>query len=399
MNYNKTSFHHPLMSDNFKKSDFLQVSNLLKKTDILTQSKKVSEFESKWSNWLGVKHSVFVNSGSSANYLSMRLLKIVYGNNYEIIVPSLTWISDIVSVIDHGFKPVFVDIDLKNLSASTDEILKKINKKTLAVFLTHAQGFNSLTQKLLNVLKTKNILLIEDVCESHGALYKKKKLGSFGSISNFSFYYAHHMSTIEGGMICTNNSTHYQILRALRSHGMVREMNDENLKNNIINENRHLSPQFIFKYPGLNFRNNEISAVIGINQLKRLDKNIEKRRNNFKFFLKLLNKDIFFTNYDLKGNSNYAFPLILLKKSILLRNKLEKIMSDNNIEYRKGNAGGGNQLLQPYLSNFKKTQYNKKKFQNVDHVHNFGYYIGNYPELKKTKIIMLAKILNSIVEL
>ena len=172
--------NHPLMHNNFLKSDMSAVRKLIKNKDlILTQSKKVSEFEQKWSKWLGVKYSVFVNSGSSANFLSMLILKSMSLKKKEVIVPTLTWVSDINSVLMSGFKPVFVDIDPKNLAMSEDQILSKINKNTLAVFLTHVQGFNGLSEKLLKKLKSKNIFLIEDVCESHGATFKGKKLGTF----------------------------------------------------------------------------------------------------------------------------------------------------------------------------------------------------------------------------
>ena len=228
---------HPLMFNNFSKSDFSEVKKLFnKKNPILTQSKKVIEFEKKWSKWLGVKYSTFVNSGSSANYISISLLKTINKNKNknEIIVPSLTWISDISSVILNGYKPVFVDIKLNNLSMNIDEVIKKVNKKTLAIFITHAQGFNGINKKLLKLVKKKKIYLIEDVCESHGATFKNKKLGTFGLISNFSFYYAHHMTTIEGGMICTNDRKVYETTKILRSHGMARESKNKNYekKNN-----------------------------------------------------------------------------------------------------------------------------------------------------------------------
>ena len=240
------SFSHPLMHDNFTKKDVKSVIKLLNEKKLrLTQSVNVKKFEEKWSKWLGVKYSVFVNSGSSANLLSMLILKILYKKK-EIIVPSLTWVSDINSVIQNGFKPVFVDINPSNLCMSETEIIKKINKKTLAVFLTHVQGYNGLSKNLLNILKKKKILLIEDVCESHGATFNNKKLGSFGLISNFSFYYAHHMSTIEGGMVCTNNKKIYEIARMLRSHGMARESNNHTFENKMIKKYPHLSPKFIF---------------------------------------------------------------------------------------------------------------------------------------------------------
>ena len=389
------SFSHPLMHDNFTKSDISAVIKLLKrKKIILTQSKFVKEFENKWSKWLGVKYSVFVNSGSSANLLTLSLLKILRSKG-EIIVPSLTWVSDINAVIQNNFKPVFVDINPNNLCMSEEKIIKKINKKTVAVFMTHAQGFNGLSSQLILYLKRKKIILIEDVCESHGATYKNKKLGTYGLISNFSFYYAHHMSTIEGGMVCTNDRKIYHLARMLRSHGMAREIGDKKIENKIIKKYPKLSPKFIFLYPAYNFRNNEIGAVIGINQLKSLDKNNKIRNKNFKFFLKNLNSFYYKTNFILSGVSNYAFPLILNKASFKNRDKLEHVLKKNKIEFRRGNAGGGNQLRQPYLKKIIKKN-NLKNFKETDHVHFFGYYIGNYPSLRIEKIKKICSILNSI---
>ena len=388
-------FSHPLMHNNFSRSDMYVAIKLLKqKNKTLTQSAKVMEFERKWSRWLGVKYSVFVNSGSSANLLTMNVLKILYGKG-EVILPTLTWVSDINSVIQNNLKPVFVDINPKNLCMSVDQIIKKVNSKTLAVFMTHAQGFNGLNSKLLTFLKKKKIMLIEDVSESHGATFNKKKLGTFGQISNFSFYYAHHMSTIEGGMACTNDKKIYHLLRMLRSHGMARELGNNNLESKIIKKYPKLSPKFIFLHPAYNFRNNEIGAVIGINQLKSLNKNNSKRKKNFKFFLKNLDKNIYRTDFNLKGSCNYAFPLILKKANLKNRNTLESVLKKNKIEFRRGNAGGGNQLRQPYLKKIL-GKVNFKLFKEVDHIHFFGYYIGNYPSLNYSKIKKICKILNSV---
>ena len=386
------------MNNNYTKQDMTAVRNLLKNRNIvLTQSKKVEEFEKKWSKWLKVKYSTFVNSGSSANYISISLLKVINKNKTknEIIVPSLTWVSDVNSVIMNGFKPVFVDINLSNLSMNTKEVLKKINNKTLAVFITHAQGFNGLNDELINKLKQKKIHLIEDVCESHGAKFKNKKLGTYGLISNFSFYYAHHMSTIEGGMICTNNKKIYELSKILRSHGMVREAKNKKYEKKLINKYKDLSPQFIFLYSTLNFRNNEIAATFGINQLKNLDKNNQLRTKNFLFFLKNLDPKKYWINYDIHGSCNYAFPIILKTKNLKKRDFFEKQLFKNNIEFRRGNAGGGNQLRQPYLKDIIKLK-NFKEFKNVELVHFFGYYIGNYPELKREKTLKITQILNNI---
>ncbi|PDH20172.1 MAG: DegT/DnrJ/EryC1/StrS aminotransferase family protein [Candidatus Pelagibacter sp. TMED286] len=385
------------MHNNFTKSDMQSVQKLLKaKNIILTQSSKVREFENKWSNWLGTKYSVFVNSGSSANFISLSILKSLNKDKKknEIIVPTLTWVSDINSVLINGFKPVFVDINLSNLSMNNEEVLKKINKKTLAVFITHAQGFNGFTDNLLKKLKEKKITLIEDVCESHGAKHKKK-LGTYGLMSNFSFYYAHHMTTIEGGMICTNDKKIYELAKIFRSHGMARESNNKVFENSIIKKHKDLSPKFIFLYPTFNFRNNEIGATIGINQLKKLSSNNLKRTRNFKYFLSKLDSKKYWKDFLIKGSSNYAFPIILKTKSLKMRDKFEKYLKKFNIEFRRGNAGGGNQLRQPYLKKFLKSKISPQKFENVEHIHFFGYYIGNYPDLRFKKIDQIVKILNS----
>ena len=389
------NFNHSLMENNITRNDLKKVISFLKQDNIiLTQSFKVKKFEEEWSKWLGCKYSVFVNSGSSANLLSISALKIL-GYEGEIIVPPLTWVSDITAVLHCGFKPVFVDINPKTLCMNEDEIIKKINKKTVAVFITYVQGFNGLSKKLLSFLKKKNILLIEDVCESHGATFGNKKLGTYGLMSNFSFYYAHHMSTIEGGMVSTNSKKISEILRSLRSHGMARELGNKILEKKIINKNKKLSPKFIFLYSGYNMRSNEISAVIGLNQLRNLDNNNKKRQKNLNLFLSLIDKDKYQVEFEVKGNSNYAFPVIFKKPSFDNRKIFENTLAKYNIEFRRGNAGGGNQLRQPYLKNIiKKTNF--KNFPYVEHVHFFGYYIGNYPSLSLIKIKKICNILNSI---
>ena len=275
----------PLMENNITKEDIDVLIEFLRPMPRLTQSSNVLAFEREWSKWLGVKYSVYVNSGASANLITIAALNHLYGGG-EIIVPTLTWVSDIASVLQNGFMPVFVDINPKNLCMDDEQVIAKLSDKTKAVFMTYVQGFNGLTDRLLSVLKGRNIALIEDVCESHGAAFKGKKLGSFGLISNFSYYFAHHMSTIEGGMVCTNDENIYEIIRMLRSHGMVREALNERFRQDYIDENPDLSPDFIFAYPAYNVRGTEIGAVIGRNQLKRLDDNNNKRRKNFEFFLK-----------------------------------------------------------------------------------------------------------------
>lgn len=384
----------PLMQNNILREDINHLIGFLNGDDpILTQSSNVTAFEKEWSDWLGVKHSVFVNSGSSANLLTISALKHIYGSG-EIIVPTLTWVSDIASVLHCGFKPVFVDIDKQSLGMKIEEVIRKITRETKAVFLTHILGYNALKNELLEILSEKNILLIEDVCESHGAEFKGKKLGSYGFASNFSFYYAHHMSTIEGGMVCTNDDLFYETVRMLRSHGMVRELSNNDLKSKYKSENNDLNPDFIFSYPAYNMRSSEINAVIGRNQLKRLDENNLKRRENLELFLSRLDSQKYFTDFNTEGSCNYAFTLLLREADERLRDRLETKLREESVEFRRGMSGGGNQLRQPYLKKLFGNHY--EDFPNVNHVHFFGYYIGNYPDLTKDKIIRLCDILNEL---
>lgn len=384
------------MRNNILREDLDNVIEYLKQDDpILTNGSKVREFEEKWSEWLGVKYSVFVNSGSSANLLSLMLLKEKFPNGGEVIVPPLTWISDIASVIYAGFKPIFCDIDIKTLGLNNDEVLNRLSEKTRAVFITHAQGFNALSDELINVLKRKNIYLIEDVCESHGASHKNKKLGTFGWLSNFSFYYAHHMSTIEGGMICTNDENAYQNLRMFRSHGLMRECSSHAMKQEIEDNYPELNPEFIFKHMGFNMRNTEIGGILGLSQLPRLSDNIKRRTENLHTFIEFLDSKKYQTEFRIDGSSNYAFNLIVKDKDLSFVEKLMRTLKQERVEFRRGSAGGGNQLRQPYLKNYV-GKVDFEKFPVTEHVHFFGFYLGNYPSLKESDVKDLIKLINSI---
>jgi CDP-6-deoxy-D-xylo-4-hexulose-3-dehydrase len=383
----------PLMRNNISRADLDAVIEFLQQDDpILTQSRQVQAFEREWSEWLGVKHSVFVNAGSSANLITMAALRHVYGPG-EVIVPTLTWVSDIASVLQCGFSPVFVDINQRTLGMDTDQVLAKLSVKTKAVFLTHVLGYNGLDERLVAELQKRSIPLIEDVCESHGATFHGRKVGSFGLMSNFSFYYAHHLSTIEGGMVCTNSSHLYDVLRMFRSHGMVREAASDKLKQQYTRTHSDLNPEFIFAFPAYNVRSTEINAVIGRSQLPRLDENNRKRTENLLLFLDNLDSDRYQTEFATEGSSNYAFTLILKEPDIHLRDRVQDALRQHGIEFRRGTSGGGNQLRQPYL----KSLFGAKECENyprVDHVHFFGFYIGNYPALERSNILELCSILN-----
>ena len=388
------NFKWPLMENNITREDLDVLTGFLRGNPRLTQSENVLHFEREWSAWLGMKYSVYVNSGASANLITMALLRHRYGGG-EVIVPTLTWVSDIASVLQNGFTPVFVDINPRNLCMDDEQVIKKISPKTRAVFITHVQGFNGLSDRLLSACQEKKVHLIEDVCESHGATFKGNKLGSYGLVSNFSFYFAHHMSTIEGGMACTDDEELYEHLRILRSHGMAREALSPAVRQRYVEEHPALSPDFIFLYPSYNIRGTEIGAVLGRNQLKRLDDNIKKRNRNFRLFLDNLDKNRYYTDFDLEGCSNYAFNLIVKEPDTALRARLETALRQAGVEFRRGSSGGGNQLRQPYLRSYV-SENEWEAYPRIEHVHFFGYYIGNYPDLEQEKIISLCRLVNSV---
>jgi CDP-6-deoxy-D-xylo-4-hexulose-3-dehydrase len=385
----------PLMQNNIVRSDLDGLIAYLQQPEpMLTQAAQVRGFEAEWSAWLGAKHSVFVNSGASANVITMAALKHFLGQG-EVIVPPLTWVSDIASVLHAGLEPVFVDIDPRTLALDTNQVLDRLTPRTRAVFLTHILGYNGLNQRLLDELKSRNIHLIEDVCESHGATFQGRKLGSFGWASNFSFYYAHHLSTIEGGMICSDDEEFIQVCRVMRSHGMTRESTSEVFKNGYKERHPDLSPDFIFAFPSHNMRSTELNAVIGRNQLPRLDANNALRNRNMQLFLSALDSSRFFTEFETEGASNYAFTLVLREADFSLRDRVESTLRQLRVEFRRGTSGGGNQLRQPYLRE-RFPNLRPEDFPKVDHIHFFGWYIGNYPDLDPSKIARLTEVLNSL---
>ena len=385
----------PLMRNNITREDLDAVVRFLSGDEpVLTQSKQVELFEQEWSDWLGVRHSVFVNSGSSANLITMAALRQRSGPG-EVVVPTLTWVSDVAAVLHCGMTPAFVDIDPRTLGMDEAQVIARLSPHTRAVFLTHVLGYNALSERLLETLRARGIPLIEDVCESHGATFGGRKLGTFGLASNFSFYYAHHMSTIEGGMVCTDDPDLFAWLRMLRSHGLVRESGSEAVRRSYAAAHPDLTPDFIFALPGYNVRSTEINAVIGRSQLRRLDAGNEARRGNLELFLRHLDPERYETGFRTEGSCNYAFTLVLRRPDVVLRDHVVAALRERGIEFRRGTSGGGNQLRQPYLHGLVSPE-ERRRFPRVDHVHFFGFYIGNYPGLERSRILALCDMLNAL---
>lgn len=391
-------FDWALINDNITESDKRTLSDFVLNSNGFTNGPKVKEFEEVWSKWLGVKYSVMVGSGAAANYITTAIVREKKSSGGEIIVPTIGWVSDISSVVNTGFTPVFVDVDMSTLAIAYDNIKKAINENTKAIVLVHALGFNGISDKIIELAKENDLLLIEDCCESHGATHKGRKVGSLGDMSCFSFYFGHHITTIEGGMVCTNDEETYQLARMFRSHGMTREASLETQKKY---HQEDLNPLFTFAVPGYNMRSTEINAVLGLQQINRLDYNCQRRTDNLQIWLNNLSGHLYFKDYFVEGNSSFALPLILNPTSDLSdserKQKMKSIcavLESNNVEYRIGTAGGGNQMRQPYLKKFEfKTIGN---FDNSNFVHDYGLYVGNHPEITKEQIESLCLELNDV---
>ena len=374
-------------SDKKALTDFINTPN-----QRFTQGRKVWEFEEEWSKYIGCSHTVFVNSGASANYIMASIMKEKKGVG-EVIVSPLGWVSDVAPLVNLGFRPVFVDVSMENMSITLDNIKAAVNDKTVGVSLVHVLGFNAVTDELVKYCKDNDLFLIEDCCESHGTTYKGDKVGVYGDVSNFSFYFGHHITTIEGGVVCTNDQELYDYAKLFRSHGMTREASPI-LQSEYMENYPELNPLFTFAVPGYNMRNQEFNAVLGLEQLKRLDFNIEQRSKNFGIWLDRLDSEKFFTDFEQNGNSNFALPLILKEKDLKLFEKCCKLLNETKVEYRVGTAGGGNQARQPYL---KKYDFKVHDLENVNHIHDYGLYVGNHPELSRDEIEKLCYNLNDEV--
>lgn len=383
-------FSWPLINDNITTRDKEVLADFILNNNRFTNGPRVKEFEETWSKWLGVKYSVMVNSGTAANYVTTSIVRELKGHGGEIIVPTIGWVSDVTSVINTGFVPVFVDVSVKTMAISVENIKRALNENTKAIVLVHALGFNGINDELIQLAQDHNLILIEDCCEAHGATFNGNRVGTFGDMSCFSFYFGHHITTIEGGMVSTNDHDICQLARMFRSHGMTREASQEVRQRY---EREDLNPLFTFAIPGYNMRSTELNAVLGLEQIKRLDFNIEKRRKNLEVWLSNLDSKMYVTNFATEGNSNFALPLLLRATRISMKNVTD-VLEKAKVEYRLGTAGGGNQARQPFLENHHFKIVGSLLVSN--HIHENGLYVGNHTELREEQIINLCKELNNV---
>lgn len=383
----------PLMEDTITLSDRMKMATFLLTSSRLTNGPKVREFESAWSNWLGVKHSLYVSSGSTANSLLIAAVKEKYDlkDGDKVLVPATTWMTNVAPVFQAGLQPIFCDINLGNFSFDEKELEYVATQypDIKVVFITHLIGLSSNVEKVREIFP--NAIILEDVCESHGVCGPDgEKRGIKSTGSTFSFYFGHHMTTIEGGVVCTNDTELYELMRLKRSHGMAREASPHIFKK-YAEQNPEIDKMFLFVTDGYNFRNHEVCAVLGLSQLKRLDRNIEIRRSNYKkFHTGLVHTSGYKLPHYQKGNSSFSFPVIANDESTI--KVLKKVLTNNQIEYRP--IISGNLLRHPAFKKYELCT--QRENPNVEILHRNGLYVGNSQFVTHKKVDRLLQILEQV---
>lgn len=380
-----------LVRDTIDKKDIENLIEWLKTNPRLTKGTKTLEFEHAWSQWVGCKYSVFVNSGSSAN-LAIFYSLILSGKlrNNKVVFPCLSWVTTVSPAIQLGLQPILCETDRNTLGIDPIEFEKICEKEQpSAVMIVHALAFPNQMEKIKQICEKYDVILLEDSCESVGTTVGKKKTGTFGFASSFSTYYGHHFSTIEGGFVCTDDFHFYNIVKSIRSHGWSRDL-DEVTRRNLqmkygIDDFRNL---YTFYYPGFNLRSTDLQAVIGIEQLKKLDRFCKARWENFLLYDSLIKNDHWKINAsDFEFVSNFAYPIIHPKSA-----EIAATLSENRIECRPLIAGSISR--QPFFYE----RYEKTHFPFSDEIHENGLYLPNNPEMSSDEIHRISSIVNQIVE-
>jgi CDP-6-deoxy-D-xylo-4-hexulose-3-dehydrase len=379
-----------LVKDTIDLNDVKRLITWLETNPRLTKGNLTLEFEKKWSEWLGVKYSIFVNSGSSANLAAIYSL-LLSGKlkNNKIVVPAVSWVTTVTPTIQLGMEPIMCDCDIDNLGLDINHLKEIIkNDNPSAIILVHVLGIPNHMDEILKLCKENDILLIEDTCESIGSKYNDKLLGALGDLSTFSFYFGHHMSTIEGGMISTNDEDLYHILLSIRSHGWDRDLPKE--KQNSLREKYGVDKfrsLYTFYYPGFNLRSTDLQAYIGLGQLEKLDMIVENRNKNFIRYKNEI-KNTFWNVSPPEGSfiSNFSFPIIT--KNI---KELTEQLITNNIECRPLICGSINE--HPFWYE----RYGKQNLPNSKLVHNYGLYLPNNHQMTDEEISKVIEVVNKHV--
>lgn len=380
----------PLISPSYGKEEVGEaVSSLL--STWVTMGTKVSKFEKQFAKYIGTKYAVMVNSGSSANLLALSILshpnisKVKRGS--EIITPAVTWATTVYPMINVGLKPVFVDVDLDTYCINVEEMKSAISKKTSAIMPVHLLGNSCKMDNILKFANKNNLSIIEDACEAHGAQFMGKKVGSFGDLGTFSFFLSHHITTIEGGIIVTNNEKFYELAKTMRAFGWIRELKN---KKSIAARYKNIDERFLFINLGFNFRPTEIQGAFGIHQLKKLSSFLKIRIENAKYWDKrfMSLNDVFVLPKVTKGakHAYFCYPLTILQNADFSREDIFKYLSKKKIETRPIMAG--NMAEQPSIDLFGHRIHGK--LTNSKLIMRNGFFFGNHQDIGQDEREFLA---------
>jgi len=384
-----------LVNDTISHEDMDALAEWIKTYPRLTKGPLTLEFESKWSKFLDVKHSTYVNSGSSAVFMALYALKLANRlKNDKIVLPSLCWSTDAAPIIQLGLEPIFCDSNKKDLNINLEQ-LEEVFKthQPAALLLVHVLGFINDMDRVVNLCKQYDVRLIEDCCETMGSTYNSKQAGTFGDLSCFSLYFGHTMSSIEGGLVCTNDDELNNILKMIRSHGWDRDLDSE-VQNALrkIHGISKFKSIFTFYLPSFNMRATDLQAFLALRQLEKLNAFVKKREYNF-FKIRNMIDDSFWkpepvTTYKPDSKdiiANFAYPLI--------HPRWEEITNDliaSGVETRPLIAGAV--TLHPFVKYYEKTISYATWVEEV--VDKQGFYIPNHPELTDEEIKFMTDIIN-----
>jgi CDP-6-deoxy-D-xylo-4-hexulose-3-dehydrase len=366
------------------------------KSNRYTMGSKVRQFENEFSKFFDVKYSLMLNSGSSANLLAIASLIIDeetdLNQGNEVIVPAVSWSTTFSPISQYGLKLRFVDIDLNTLNIDENLIENAITKKTKAIFAVNLLGNSCNFKKLKDLCGKYNLLLLEDNCESLGAKYDNKFTGTIGNVGTFSFFFSHHMQTMEGGMLVTNNKKTYELANSMRAHGWIRDLPDDNSLFKKTGDN--FEDSFKFITPGYSIRPLEMSGAIGSVQLRKINSFIDNRRENAKFFNELFksNENIIIQR-ETGESSWFGFSIVLKNKFLGKRSEVLKKLSNANIETRPIVAG--NFTKNPTIKYMDHTISGELK--NAKYIDENGFFVGNDHRDLKSRILLLHNTINDIL--
>lgn len=382
----------PLVSRLYNEEEIGEVVDALLAPEKITLNApgglKIEKFESQFADLIGVKNGIMVNSGSSANLIAFFILTNPATKNRlkpgdEVIVPAVNWCTSITPLYAFGLKPVFVDVDLENYGMNIEQVKAAISPKTKAIVVVHLLGFPVDMESIMEIAKEQNLYVVEDTCESPGAVWGDKKAGSFGDISTVSFYLSHHITTVEGGMVLTNNNEFAELARIIRSQGIMRNVKSQAYRDNINSQNPDIDPRFLFVNIGFNFRPTEMEGAFGIVQFEKFNDFLSARIANASFFSEHLAK---YSDYLLlpqansKAKCSWFFYPIVLKAGAPYRVKdLVSFLENHGIETRP--IMSGNYLEHPLAALYEHRVVGNLK--NANFIHRNGFIIGVHAGLKE----------------